>query len=174
MRGAHSTVFSVSDLSGLAKTMAEAEDFDAVFCAVADAASVWIGHRLFTVMAFDARSMQVERVYSSNPEAYPAGGRKLKRDTAWGRRVLEEGRPYIGRNAEDIRSNFSDHELILGLGLESVMNVPVRALGQTIGTMNLLHHADYYDVADLECGYFLAGQLVGPLCMVKSAGSCAR
>ena len=74
-------------------------------------------------------------------------------------------------NAEDIRSNFSDHELILGLGLESVMNVPVRILGRTIGTMNLLHHADYYDVADLECGYFLAGQLVGPLCMAKSTGS---
>ena len=168
MRGTRDTVLSVSELSRLAKTVAEAKDANAVFAAVADAASVWIGHQLFTVMVFDAESMQVERLYSSNPKVYPPGGRKLKRDTAWGRRVLEEGRPYIGRNAEDIRSNFSDHELILGLGLESVMNVPVRILGRTIGTMNLLHRADYYDAADLECGYFLAGQLVGPLCMVKT------
>jgi transcriptional regulator with GAF, ATPase, and Fis domain len=174
MRGPRDTVFSISELSGLAKTVAEAKNFDAVFSAVADAASTWIGHRLFTVMAFDAESMEVERLYSSNPEAYPPGGRKLKRDTAWGRRVLEEGCPFIGRNADDIRSNFSDHKLILGLGLESVINVPVRILGRTIGTMNLLHDADYYDMADLECGYFLAGQLVGPLCMVKSASSCTR
>lgn len=173
-RKAPDAVLTVSELSRLVKTVAEAENFDTVFSAVAETADTLIGHQLFTVMAFDADSMEVERLYSSNPEAYPPGGRKLKRDTAWGRQVLEQGRPYIGRNAEDIRSNFTDHELILVLGLESVLNVPMRVLGRTIGTMNLLHRADYYDVADLECGYFLAGQLVGPLCAMKSAGSCGR
>lgn len=173
-RRAPDTDLDISALSRLVETVAESENLDTIFAAVAQTAQTLIGHQLFTVMAFDAESKEVERLYSSNPQAYPPGGRKLKRDTAWGRQVLEQGRAYIGHNAEDIRSHFNDHELILGLGLESVLNVPVRVLGRTIGTMNLLHRADYYDVADLECGYFLAQVLVGPLYAMKRAGSCNR
>ena len=39
MRGTRDTVLSVSELSRLAKTVAEAKDANAVFSAVADAAS---------------------------------------------------------------------------------------------------------------------------------------
>ena len=156
---------TLSDLSALVNAVAEAKGPDAIFAAIANGANTFIGHRLFTVMAFDAEAMQVQRLYSSNPEAYPPGGRKDKRDTPWGRRVLEAGHPFIGRNADDIRANFDDHVTILGLGLESVLNVPVRLYGRTIGTMNLLHERNYYGTADLECGNFLAGQLVGPLCV---------
>lgn len=157
---------SLSDLSGIVTTIAEANDVETAFSAVSDAANTLIGHRLFTVMAFDASAMQVERLYSSKPNAYPVGNIKGKRDTAWSRRVLEQGRPYIGENADDIRANFDDHEVILGLRLESVLNVPVRLLGETIGTMNLLHRASYYSQEHLDCALFLAGQLVGPLCKV--------
>lgn len=170
-RRAPDPVLELSALSRLVKTVAESQNFDSVFAAVAQTAQTLIGHQLFTVMAFNAESMEVERLYSSNPEAYPPGGRKHKRDTAWGRQVLEQGCPYIGHNAEDIRLHFNDHETILGLGLESVLNVPVRVLGRTIGTMNLLHRADYYGAADLECGYLLAGVLVGPLCAIRNARS---
>jgi GAF domain-containing protein len=114
-------------------------------------------------MAFDAHAMRVQRLYSSNPDAYPVGGVKDKRDTQWGRHVLEQGRAFIGENADDIRTNFSEHALILGLGLESVLNVPIRLLGRTIGTMNLLHRASYYSQAHLTRGFFLAGLLAGPL-----------
>jgi len=143
--------------------VAEASDSDAVFAIVASASDAFIGHRLFTVMAFDAPSMQVRRLYSSNPDVYPPGGSKHKRDTQWGRQVLEEGRPFVGRNAGDIRANFGDHEIILRLGLESVLNVPVRVHGRTIGTMNLLHRADYYDSADVQCAALLASQLAGSI-----------
>lgn len=155
-------------LSDLVNTVAEASGLDEIFAAVADMANTYIGHKLFTIMAFDAETMQVQRLYSSNLDAYPLGGAKGKRDTEWGRHVLEEGRPFIGRTAEDIRSNFNDHEVIFGLGLESVLNVPVRICGRTIGTMNLLHQSEYYDMADSECGFLLAGQLVGPLCFEVS------
>ena len=97
------------------------------------------------------------------PGRSATGGRKDKRDTAWGRQVLDDGRPFIGRTADDIRAHFDDHAVILGLGLESVLNVPVRLRGRTIGTMNLLHAANHYDRADLDVAFPLAGQLVGPL-----------
>jgi GAF domain-containing protein len=88
---------------------------------------------------------------------------KKKRDTAWGRQVLEQGEPYIGYSADDIRANFNDHEVILGLGLQSVLNMPVRIEGHTLGTMNLLHERDYYGAQDLETASLLAVMLVGPL-----------
>ncbi len=155
------TAAGLSELMGI---MANAPNPESAFAALEDAANRFIGHRLFTVMAFNAEAMQVQRLYSSDPQAYPAGGKKDKRDTQWGRLVLEEGHPFIGRNAEDIRANFRDHEVILGLGLGSVLNVPVRSCGRTIGTMNLLHEQGYYRTADLGPGFMLAGLLVGPIC----------
>ncbi|MHA1164644.1 MAG: GAF domain-containing protein [Alphaproteobacteria bacterium] len=150
-------------LSQLADTIAEAKSNDVVFVAIADAAHVVIGHKLFTVMAFDAEAMEVSRVYSSNAQAYPPGGRKKKRDTAWGRQVLERGEPYIGYTADDICANFNDHEVILGLGLQSVLNMPVRYGGKTLGTMNLLHEFDFYSAKDLEVAALLAEMLVSSL-----------
>jgi GAF domain-containing protein len=150
-------------LSKLADTIAQANSSDVIFTAVSEAADIVIGHKLFTIMVFDAEAMEVSRVYSSNRKAYPPGGKKKKRDTAWGRRVLERGEPYIGCSADDIRASFNDHEVILGLGLQSVLNMPVRSGGVTIGTMNLLHEPDYYSAQDLEVASVLAGLLVGPL-----------
>ncbi len=156
---------TASELLKLTTAMAEAADADAAFAAVAAAANTFIGHRLFSIMAFDAGAMRVQRLYSSDTAAYPVGGWKEKRDTQWGRHVLEEGRPFVGYNADDIRANFDDHRHIHELGLESILNIPVRLLGTTIGTMNLLHQAEYYDPTDIECGLIIAGQLVGPLCV---------
>ncbi len=40
---------------------------------------------------------------------------------------------------------FYDYELIWSLGCESVLNMPVRWRGQTLGTLNLLHKAGHYN-----------------------------
>jgi hypothetical protein len=96
------------------------------------------GHRLCTAMRFDATAMTVQRLYSSDPVAYPVGGAKPKRDTAWGRQVLLEQRLYRGQGAEDLRRDFADHAIILGLGLRSVVNVPIVAGGACLGTLNFL------------------------------------
>lgn len=104
-----------------------------------------IGHKLFTLMVIDRATEEAARVYSSNPEAYPIKGRKpLGQLTDWGKQVLEEGRPFIGYTAEDIRSVFFDHEIIASLGCASVLNLPVHCEGTVIGTVNLLHEANWY------------------------------
>jgi len=148
-------------LLNLVKIIAKATDINEIFSTASDLADTYIGHRLFTVMTFDLETMQVQRVYSSNPDAYPPGGTKAKEDTQWGYHVLVQGRPFIGNSATAIRANFDDHEVILGLGLASVLNVPIRVCGQTIGTVNLLNKAGFYGEADLEWGYILASQLAG-------------
>lgn len=156
---------TIDQLSELIGTVSNASSLQIAFAAVENAANKFIGQVLFTVMAFDERAMQVQRIYSNNPEAYPPGGKKDKRETQWGRHVLQKGRPFIGLNSEDIRANFNDHELIMGLGLGSVLNVPVRVCGRTIGTMNLLHKPGFYSELDLRPGFMLASLLVGPICI---------
>ncbi|MCK8787399.1 GAF domain-containing protein [Roseomonas sp. NAR14] len=96
------------------------------------------GHRLLTAMVFDRDAMTVQRIFSSRPGEYPVGGRKPKRDTAWGRQVLLEGRRFEGRGEADIRAHFADHEVILGLGLRSVVNLPIMVAGHCVGTLNML------------------------------------
>ncbi|MEZ5843653.1 MAG: GAF domain-containing protein [Hyphomicrobiaceae bacterium] len=131
-------------LHQLQQVVAETVDEQAVLRAAADAAGRCIGHKLCTFMRFDADAMEVQRVFSTDPVAYPPGGRKKKRHTAWGQQVLLDGHPYIGRCADDIRRNFDDHELIERLGLRSMLNMPLRIAGRTLGTMNLSHEEAFY------------------------------
>lgn len=151
---------TLEDHAAAIRGAASTED---AFRAAEAAAQALIGHRLFTVMAFDAARMEVQRRYSSDPEHYPAGGSKKKRDTEWGRHVLEQGRVLIGAGADDIRRYFDDHAVILGLGLTAVLNVPIRRGGETVGTMNLLDATAHYTDADAETGKTLAAALADAL-----------
>lgn len=154
---------TVADISHVATVAATGDGPADIFEAARALSQRVLGHQLFTIMAVNMEQMQVRRQYSSNPDAYPVGGWKEKRDTEWGHHVLEQGRPFVGRSAKDIRLAFDDSDLILSLGLESVLNVPIRLYGRTVGTMNLLHRADYYQQDHIEAGRLLAGQLVTPL-----------
>src|SRR5215469_2771147 len=119
-----------------------------------------IGHRLFTVMRFDSTHFEVERIYSNQPSSYPAGGRKKKKDTVWAGHVLDEMKVFRGTDAADIRSAFDDHATILGLGLGSVLNIPIVFSGRCLGTMNLLHQAGWYRLDDEGTGLLLAAFLI--------------
>ena len=112
-----------------------------------------IGHKLFTLMVIDRSTNEAARLYSSNPEAYPVKGRKPLGDlSTWGQQVLEQAQPYIGYTAEDIRSVFFDHEVIESLGCASVLNLPVLSDGIVIGSVNLLHEANWYRASHAERG----------------------
>lgn len=146
-------------LNSYAETVSAALNEHTIFFAAETAAQSLIGHRLFTVMRFDAAHMVVERVYSSNPEAYPIGGRKPKRDSEWRRRVLEKGEVFIGHDSDDIRWVFDDSALILSLGLTAVLNVPIKSEGRVVGTMNMLDQTAHYKVQDAEIGAVIADAL---------------
>ena len=96
------------------------------------------GHALCTAMRFDAAAMTVQRIWSSDPSAYPVGGAKPKRDTEWGRQVLLEGQVFVGEGAAAIAAHFDDHALIAALGCASIVNIPVMLRGECRGTLNLL------------------------------------
>ena len=111
---------------------------DALFAAIAQVAAQRDGAGLVTVMRHHAAEQEVERLYSSNTQAYPVGGRKQKRDTGWSRKVLAEHQVLLSAGDDGIRESFEDHAIIFGLGLHSCVNVPLVSEGQCVGTLNVL------------------------------------
>lgn len=160
---------STEILDTFAEAISTAPNQRSVFAAAEAAAQTLIGHRLFTIMRFDAERMLVERIHSSNPEAYPIGGQKPKRESAWRRHVLEQGKVFIGHNSDDIRWVFDDSELILSLGLHAVLNVPVKSAGRVVGTMNLLDRTAHYSIHDAETASVMAGKMANAIDMGLSA-----
>jgi hypothetical protein len=119
-----------------------------------------LGHVLFTILRFHADTGESERVWTNRPQAYPVAGRKALNPTFWSRQVLEERRPYLGRTAADIRAVFFDHELIASLGCASVLNLPVVCDARVLGTINVLHEAEWYDESDVPIGLIFAALAV--------------
>lgn len=109
-----------------------------------------LGHQLFTVLEWAPRTNDVERLYSSRPKEYPLLGRKAMGPTKWGEKVLKGGQGWIGRNAEDIRWAFPDHELIASLGCAACINAPILWNDTVLGVVSVLGPQDAYDEDDLS------------------------
>lgn len=136
---------SLPNYSRFTKTLAQAHrQPEASFEALCEMAGSIVGLKLFTVMTFDPESQLARRAYSNMPEAYPVSGTKQLNRTAWAQHVLEERRTFVANDIEGIAKVFDDHQFIRSLGCESVINVPVVAGGEILGTINCLHEAGFY------------------------------
>ncbi len=141
----------------------------ALFRAVDAALAATIGHRLFTILVHHPAARENEQFYTNRAAEYPVGGRKPLTDAPWMRQVIEQGEPYIGRTRADIESVFFDHALIVSLGCESVLNMPVRWRARTLGTLNLLHRAGHYEEADLPLARLFAALALPGLLMIAQS-----
>jgi hypothetical protein len=154
---------TLTDIAAVADIMANAGDPVAVFREIEALAQKTIGFRLFTIMQLHADAQEVERLYSSLPDAYPVSGRKAKQGTPWGAQVLDRGEIFIANTPDEVRAAFADHELIFSLGVGAIMNVPIRFRGASLGTMNICSPAGWFTDADRAPGRLLAALLVPPL-----------
>jgi GAF domain-containing protein len=157
------TAVTLADVTSVAEVAANAVDADAVFHAVDALTQKTIGHRLFTIMRLHTATHEVERLYSSLPDAYPVSGRKPKQGTPWGEQVLDRGEIFIANTPDEVRAAFADYALIFSLGIGAIMNVPIRFHGRSLGTMNICHEAGWFSDADRAPGRLLASLLVPPL-----------
>jgi hypothetical protein len=115
------------------------------------------------VLAYDAQSSRLGRLHSNRLDMNPVGGFKRVTQSVWADHVLRRGEMFIGSTREDIKAVFSEYEVLWSIGCESVLNIPVRKNGVTIGTMNLLAGAGQYDHADLRLALVFAQLAVAPL-----------
>ena len=109
----------------------------ATFTAINAIAMHRLNAGLVTAMRYIEAEQMVERLYSSVPSAYPVGGRKLKRDSAWSRHVLAEHRVLVSAGDAALKEHYPDHGTIIGLGLHSCVNIPLVSDGVCVGTLNL-------------------------------------
>jgi GAF domain-containing protein len=153
----------IDELAHLADALRGADRPPRIFRAVEALSAAVIGHRLFTIMRFDAERAEVERVHTSLPAVYPVGGRKNKKDTAWSNHTLRDMKVFRASEPEAIRATFDDHATIASLGLGSVLNIPLVLAGRCVGTMNLLHEAGWYTAKDEATGLLLGAFLLPAL-----------
>jgi hypothetical protein len=153
------TTITLQDLSQIMAMTARSDPAKA-YAAIDALAKRLFDHRLFTVTRSILETKQIERVYSSNPTAYPVGGRKQKQDTPWGEQVLDRGQILICHGTADIERVFADHALILSLGITGMINVPVLSAGRSVATMNMSHAQDRFSEADAPAMTTLAALLL--------------
>ena len=166
----------LADLERLAMAMRLKDQPLELFRAVHAAAAKAIGFSLLTIMSYDAERHEVERVYTNMPDVYPLGGRKKKQGTAWAQQILHELKPFRAATSQGIREAFDDHAVMTGMGLGSILNIPVAYDGACIGTMNLTHKEGWYtsrhESMGLVIGAFLAPALIRQ--SMKSRACAAR
>ena len=154
-------------LAALTYAMAGPGQPQAGFAALDTALGQLVGHRLFTVVAWDAPNAVNRRVHSSRPADYPVGGAKsVGKESDYHRRIIEAGEPRFYRDTDEIRVAFADHALILSLGCEACVNMPIRWDGRTVGAFNLLDAAGRYDPGMLPLLRVAAALAVAPLLAV--------
>ena len=91
-------------------------------------------------------TVALQRLWSSDPAAYPVAGRKRKAWTAWTRQLFQRGEVFIGEGAPALAAAFDDHARIASLGLRAVVNVPLRDAvnGEPFATFNVLSQRDHW------------------------------
>ena len=131
-----SVPFDLGIIEQCAAALSSADQPQATLAVIHHLGMTLPGHCLFSVNAFRAETMEVERIYSSNVQAYPVGGRKQKKATAWGQQVLLDRQLFVGEGDAAIRTAFNDHELMFSLGVHSIINVPVVWRDTCLGVLN--------------------------------------
>jgi GAF domain-containing protein len=153
----------MADLERLANTVRKKDQPMEIFRAVHALAERTIGLGLFTIMSYDAQRFEVERLYTNMPEVYPTGGRKQKRGTAWASQVLLDLKPFRAETPQGIRAAFDDHAVMTGMGLGSILNIPIAYDGVCVGTMNLTHREGWYTARHEEIGLLIGSFLAAAL-----------
>lgn len=83
--------------------------------------------------------VELQRIWSSRPDAYPVAGRKRKTLTPWTQQLLRRAEVFVGEGADALDAVFDDHRLISSMGLHAVVNVPlVQPGGRCFATFNVL------------------------------------
>ncbi|RQZ41127.1 GAF domain-containing protein [Burkholderia sp. Bp9099] len=147
-------------LEGLAQAacgLGQAEGAEAQWSVISRLAESVFGYSLLTGLVYLKDQRLMRRIFSTDETVSPPGGFKATGKGPWSARVLDQGRHYIGNNEADIRSVFSEAELLIERGLHSVLNLPIWGAGSVIGSLNLLHHRHAYEHTDERVMHLVSG-----------------
>ena len=153
----------IPDLERLAIALRLKDQPMEIFRAVHAVVECTIGFSLFTIMSYDAQRLEVQRVYTNMPDVYPTGGRKQKQGTAWASQVLLDLKPFRAETPQGIQAAFEDHAVMTGMGLGSILNIPIAYDGVCVGTMNMTHSEGWYTARHEQTGLLIGSFLAAAL-----------
>ena len=139
-----SGVFPVEVCELLCSALPQAKSFDEAMGVIEQARSMMLGEGMMTVNVEATTphdppgEVQLKRVWTSHPHAYPVGGAKRKTRTAWTRQLIEQGKVFVGEGDQALAEVFDDHARIASLDLHAVVNVPIVRDGRCLATFNVL------------------------------------
>ena len=70
---------------------------------------------------------------------------------------------FRATDPDGIRASFDDHAVMTGLGLGSILNIPIAYEGRCIGTMNMTHVSGWYTPEHEQYGLLIGSFLAAPL-----------
>ena len=127
-----------------ARDIAKATTAEAAFDALYAFVKAAVPARLFTVSQSDMDTMIARRAYTNNAEAYPVSGeKKINPDRFW-HRIHVEQETYVENDIANDKEHFFDYDLIVSLGCEAAMNMPIILDGKVQGTINILDAKNSY------------------------------
>lgn len=81
--------------------------------------------------------LYLQRQYSSLGNTFPVKARKHKTRTVWTETLFVRGQVFIGEGVDVLERTFDDYAAMRPLGLNSVVNVPLRSGQRTYATFNV-------------------------------------
>ena len=154
---------TLEDAAGVLRLSADAADAGEVYARVDALVRETVGYKLLTVLRFVEETQEVERLYSSDPKAYPVGGRKQLATINKDHSLAASGQVFLAANPDEVKRTFPDYGLIFSLGAGAVLNAPIRHAGRRLGTLNCCGVANAYRDEQVEAAKILASLLVPTL-----------
>lgn len=142
---------------------------------IESARAALLGRGLLTVNVDATRpddppgEIQLQRAWSSDPAAYPVGGRKRKRATPWTDQLLVRGEVFVGEGDQALEAVFDDADRIRALGLRAVVNVPILSRGRCLATFNVLGRRPAWQAQEVAAIRLLALLARTPILSLASA-----
>ena len=113
-----------TEISLLCDAIAGKDPRAAVLGAIEQIAAARMQVTVFSASICFLDTLELERVYSSLPDAYSVGARKSKRETSWARQVMQRREVFVGEGPLEMAAAFDDQERMAKLGIRSLINVP--------------------------------------------------
>ena len=145
----------------LCDALPHAAGFDAAMAVIERVRQAMLGDGLLTVnkvsaLPVGADVFELQRLWSSNPDAYPVAGLKRKTLTPWSRQLLLRNEVFVGEGADALAEVFDDHTRITALGLQCIVNVPLINEGRCVATFNVLSCQAQWQPSDITLIRLLA------------------
>lgn len=160
---------TLDDLAAIQALTAGEADRAKIYKAVERVAAETVGFVFLTTLRYNEAEACVQRLHSSNEEAYPVGGSKPLSKITASSQALDSGDVFLAPDRAAVKAAFFDHDLIFSLGSTAILNAPIRMAGKRLGTLNFCGEEGKYGDREVRNAKLLAGLLV-PCLLQETAG----